>query len=140
MLLDKQKRERLARLRGFIKSNPDTRDLKRALAVKMALEGKAYSEISQLLEISYSSICRWKQQYLSKGIEGIQLCDRGTKNRFPSSQQKQEIISWLSAREHWVLEELITHLKEEYGIVYKTQQRYYELFKSARASMGATQK
>jgi hypothetical protein len=40
LLIQKQKDEEIASLDTLIKSNPDPRELKRALAVKMAMEGQ----------------------------------------------------------------------------------------------------
>jgi putative transposase len=56
LLEQQQKEERIAILTGFIHSNPEARELKRALAVKKALEGEAYSKISKLLWINKSYI------------------------------------------------------------------------------------
>ena len=54
------KPEMVALLGGFICSTSDVRELKRALAVKMAIEGKPYGEIAELLEVYKSFILsRW---------------------------------------------------------------------------------
>ena len=54
------KPEMVALLGEFIRSTSDVRELKRALAVKMAIEGKPYNEIAELLEVYKSFITRWK--------------------------------------------------------------------------------
>ncbi len=41
--------EMLSVLGDFIKSNPDMRELKRALAVRMALKNTPYSDITELI-------------------------------------------------------------------------------------------
>ena len=46
------KYEEIAQLESFIKSNPDPRELKRGLAVKMAIQAYPYKRISQLLGVS----------------------------------------------------------------------------------------
>jgi hypothetical protein len=48
LLIQKQKDEEIASLDSLIKSNPDPRELKRALAVKMAIEGEVHKKIAQL--------------------------------------------------------------------------------------------
>jgi hypothetical protein len=48
LLEPKVKDKQLASLKSFIDSDLDTRELKRAIAVKMALEGEPYERISQL--------------------------------------------------------------------------------------------
>jgi hypothetical protein len=42
LLIQKQKDEEIASLDSLIKSNPDLRELKRALAVKMAIEEESH--------------------------------------------------------------------------------------------------
>jgi putative transposase len=45
-------RTAIAQLESFIKSDIDARELKRAIAVRMALSGKLYQEISKMLGVS----------------------------------------------------------------------------------------
>ena len=52
LLNRKLKDEKIATLESFIKSNPDVRELKRGLAVKMAIEEYPYQKITQLLGVS----------------------------------------------------------------------------------------
>jgi len=54
--LNKQQSESISVLRQFIRSNPEARELKRALAVKMAFEEYPYWKIADLLEITKSFI------------------------------------------------------------------------------------
>ena len=51
-----QKAEKITILTQFIQSNPDARELKRTVAVKMTLEGEPYAKITKLLEMHKSSI------------------------------------------------------------------------------------
>jgi len=56
LLEQQQKAEKINLLAKFIQSNPEARELKRALTVKMALEGEAYSKITKLLGMHKSCI------------------------------------------------------------------------------------
>lgn len=78
MLEDQLHAQRIMLL-TFIQSNPDARELKRALAVKMALQAEDYSPIKKLLGIHPSCMTNWKQRFLAQGIEGIKLGDQGAK-------------------------------------------------------------
>ena len=49
LLEQQQKDEKIAILNQFIGSKPEARELKRALAVKMALQGTPYAKITELL-------------------------------------------------------------------------------------------
>lgn len=120
-LLDQQqKSERIAILTEFIQSNPEARELKRALAVKMALEGETYSKINQLLGINKSCITTWKQRFEAKSINGIKLGYKGASS-YLTSEQQVEVITWLRTVNYWNLDELVTYLDEGYGVIYKSK-------------------
>ncbi len=78
--------EMLSVLGDFIKSNPDTRELKRALAVRMALKNTSYSDIAELLGFYKSFVTYWKQEFYEYGIAGLRLGYRGTKGFFSPAE------------------------------------------------------
>jgi putative transposase len=131
--------ERIKQLRSFIRTNPDVRELKRALAVKMALEEKPYAEISTLLEINRSVITYWKQRFIEQGIAGIKLGYQGAKSLL-STDERQEIIHWLETKQYWNLDELVTHIDVKYGVIYQSKQSYYDIFHEAGISWKKPQK
>ena len=51
-LQQKNREKEIAQLESFIKSDIDARELKRAIAVRMALSGNIYNEISKILGVS----------------------------------------------------------------------------------------
>ena len=114
-LAEQVKYEEIAQLESFIKSNPDPRELKRGLAVKMAIQAYPYKRISQLLRVSSFSIIDWKKRFKANGIEGIRLGHKGSK-KYLTDEQLSEIVKWLSSREYWHLDELINYLDNQYGI------------------------
>ena len=75
-----EKTEKISVLTAFIQSNPDARELQRALAVKMALQGEPYAKITELLGMHKSSITIWKQKFESLGLDGIKLGYKGSKS------------------------------------------------------------
>ena len=139
LLAGKVKDEEIAKLESFIKSNPDARELKRGLAVKMAIQEYPYKKISQLLGVSSFSISDWKKSFKANGIEGIRLGYKGSK-KYLTDEQLSEIIRWLSSSEYWHLDELINYLDNQYGIIYKSKQSYYALFNLANISWKRSQK
>ncbi|MEQ8999154.1 MAG: helix-turn-helix domain-containing protein, partial [Coleofasciculus sp. B1-GNL1-01] len=56
-------------LANFINQTKESKEIKRALAVKMILEGKSYREVKELLKVSHSFISQWKNQALFQGVE-----------------------------------------------------------------------
>ncbi|MBD1928710.1 helix-turn-helix domain-containing protein [Trichocoleus sp. FACHB-90] len=109
LLEQQQKQERIGILIKFIQSNPEARELKRAMAVKMALQGEVYSKITQLLGMNKSCITTWKQKFEAQGINGIKLAYKGAKS-YLTPEQRGEVITWLETNKYWDLDELVTYL------------------------------
>ncbi len=139
LLEQQQKAEKINLLTEFIQSNLEARELKRALAVKMALSGEPYSKITKLLGMHKSCITTWKQKFETQGLDGIKLAYKGAKS-YLTLEQKTEVITWLRTRGYWNLEELVTYLDEQYGVIYQSKQSYYALLSSAGISWKKSQK
>ena len=139
LLESQQKAEEITLLTDFIQDSKNARELKRALAVKMVLQGKPYSQITKLLGIHKSSITNWKQKFAAQGLEGIKLGHQGSKS-YLTAQNRAEAIRWLKSRSYWNLEELASYLDEHYGVIYQSKQSYYQLLSSASISWKKSQK
>ena len=126
-------------LEKFIQETTDGKEVKRAVAVKMQLQGRSYQEIQQLLQVSQSFISKWKNRAIFAGIESLKLQYRGGTGKL-SSQQKQEVITWLRTQEYGKPESLRLHLEREYSVIFNSLQSYYNLLKEARISWKKTQK
>lgn len=126
-------------LSEFIQSNPEARELKRALAVKLALAGEAYAEITELVGLHKSSISKWKQRFVAQGLDGIRLGYQGSKS-YLSVEQKAQVIFWLKTQAYWNLDELVNYLDQHYGVIYQSKQSYYELLAAAGISWKKSQK
>ena len=97
LLEDQLHAERIILLTEFIQSNPDARELKRALAVKMALQGEPYSQIKKLLGIHPSCITNWKNRFLEQGLNGIKLGYQGSKG-YLTPESRVEVVNWLKEK------------------------------------------
>lgn len=117
-------------LEEFIHSNPNSRELKRALAVQMSQRGHTYREIRDVLQVSLGFVSTCCQRYEEKGVEGLKLNYWGTQG-YLKPAQKQELMSWLGAQDAWVLEEVVQHIEATYGVVYRSAQSYYSLLQQA---------
>lgn len=131
--------EAISSLEDFIRSNPDARELKRAITVKMKFKGYSNKSISELLSVSEFFVRSWHKFFLEKGIEGIKLGYQGSK-KYLTEANIAEIIKWLKVREYWHLDELVNHVALEYGVQYKSKQSYYDLFALAGISWKKSQK
>ena len=91
--------EALLELENFIASNPDPRELKRALAVRMLIEGICRETIQKILGVSSPFISKWKINYALHGIEGLLLNHQGSQGQLKPEEQS-EIIQWLTNKDH----------------------------------------
>ena len=139
LLEQKVKDEQIASLESFIESVSDARELKRAMAVKMAIQKYPHKLIAQLLSVSNTSISDWKKAFKTNGLEGLRLKYKGSE-KYLNLEQIAEVISWLNNKQYWHLDELVNHLDNQYGIVYKSKQSYYNIFSSANISWKKSQK
>lgn len=123
----------------LIQSNPDPRELKRALAVQMVLKGYLYRQIEEILHVSDSFISKWWLVFEAEGVSGLYLGYQGTKG-YLDPQQRLAVINWLQQKNYWNLDELQQHLQDTFNVIFKSRQSYYELFKQANISWKKTQK
>lgn len=126
-------------LKEFIRSNPDPRELKRALAVKMVKQDYRYQQIAEILEVSVSFVSSCWRKYESAGVQGLKLKYQGSQG-YLTHQQRQEIIDWLQKKNYWQLSELKTQIEEANGVVFASLQSYYALFAEAGISWKKTPK
>ena len=126
-------------LSKFIQSNPDPRELKRALAVQMIQQNYRYSQIKSALGVSVGFISTYRSKFETDGLEGLKLKHRGSQG-YLTSLQKKEVIDWLQQKNYWQLSELQTQIEVKYGVVFASLQSYYSLFAEAGISWKKTQK
>ena len=129
----------LDELDHFINQTKDAREIKRALAVKMKLQGKYYRDIKQLLGVSHQFISKWKNCAIFEGVENLRIKYKGRKS-YLKTEEKQKVIQWLREKEYLRLSDLRLHLQKEYNIIFESDQSYYNLFKEAGISWKKTQK
>lgn len=139
LIKQQEEYKKIADLTSLINSNPDPRELKRALAVKMSIDGHPDQTIAQLLGVSNNFIRDWKKAFKVEGVDGVKLGYKGAKGKL-TTEQREEIIEWLKNKQYWHLDELINHLEDKYDVVYKSKQSYYELFEQGRISWKRSQK
>jgi len=138
--LEKQSKElQIAELELFIKSVIDSREMKRALSVKMSLEGKTCEEISKILCVKPSFIYYGRNIFKTKGIERIRRGYKGSIG-YLTDDQTHEVIGGLKAKSYWKMDELIDYISKHYIVIYKSQQSYYHWFSLAKISGQKSQK
>jgi putative transposase len=113
-------------LDDMIKNSPNTREMKRALSVKMLQEGFSPEQISRVLNVSEQYVSKWKGLYEQKGVGGLHLGYRG-KKPYLAVAQRAEVVSWIKGHQSLRLEELRDYVEQEYGVLYQSKQSYYDL-------------
>jgi len=139
LLQSKSSQTEIEELLKFIKGNPDSRELQRALAVKLVFENYSYSQIQQVLNVSLGFISKWTTVFKSQGIGGLKLGYKGDPG-YLTLEQKSKVITWLKNQDYWDLAEVEFYLSESYGISFKSKQSYYDLFTLAGISWKKSQK
>jgi len=119
-----------ADLLAFLAEKRDAREYRRGLAVKLAFEGWRYETISSILNCTPGFVTQSKQAYEADGVEGLFLKYRGARP-FLTQEQRDAVLVWLKQHNHWSLHSLRQHLATTYGVVYQSDQSYYDLFHEA---------
>ena len=127
----------MLRLEDIIDSK-DGRELKRAIAVKMILQGFKTGDICDLLEVSDAFVSKWKIVYENEGAKGLLLHYKGSVG-YLTERQRGEIIFHLKSQTHFTVEALRDLIESRYGVVYKSKQSYYDLLHDAGISWHRTE-
>ncbi|WP_038298175.1 IS630 family transposase [[Scytonema hofmanni] UTEX B 1581] len=138
-MMNQHLQQAIAELEEFIVQNINAREVRKGLAVKLVYQGYLYEEIQRILGVSLGSITGWKQVYEDNGIDGLRLNYKGRKS-YLSTEQREEVLSWLQTKDYWEIGELEYKLAFEYDVVYETKKSYYDLFKAAGISWKKTTK
>jgi len=127
-------------LHEFIKTTRDSRELKRALAVKNTLNGRSRLEVMEELGVGESFIGKWRHRYATQGVEGLKLGYKGSSGYLPSDA-KAEVMTWLQEHpEHQHVGRLHAYIQRRYGVTYRSRQSYYALLREAKLSWKKSQK
>ena len=114
----------LQELSDFIDGNSDPRELKRALAVRMWIEGVTGSEIKKILNVSATFISQSKMKFIKNGVEELKLRYQGSK-AYLSPAQRLEIVNYLNTQEYLSLQEFQIYIEDKYDVRFKSNQSYY---------------
>jgi putative transposase len=128
----------LSALEDFIRTNPDARELKRALAVKMTLGQYTHAQIEGLLGVTSGFISKWKHRYLADGVDALQLAHRGSVP-FLSTDQRQQLFDWLKPQGRTSVFEVASYIEQHFQVRFKSEQSYYDLLHQARFSWKKSQ-
>jgi putative transposase len=119
-----------ADLTAFLAEKRDSREYRRALAVKLALQGYLYQAISDMLDVTPGFVSQAKNADESYGTAGLTLKYKGSQP-YLSTSERQTVIEWLKKEQEWSVERLQDSIETTYGIVFQSRQSYYQLLADA---------
>jgi len=114
-------------------------EVKRAIAVRMAMSGWLRRDIADALDVSIQFIDKWKREYFENGIDALLLGYTGSEG-YLSTVQRQTVISWINKRDTVTVEDLCDHIRETYDVEYRTRKSYTDLLHEAGFSRKKTGK
>jgi transposase len=123
----------------IINEAKDVREVKRAVSVKMSVQGFSPVQISQVLNVSLQFVSKWKGLYETGGGAALRLGYRGSESYLPD-EQRRAILEWIGARETVSVEALRDYIEEQYGVVYRSKQSYYEFLEAGGMSYHRSEK
>ena len=120
-------------LMTFLREKRDVREYRRALAVKLALQGYTCETIADMLDVSPAFVSIAKKADETQGISGLVLKYQGFKP-YLSHEERKSVIDWLKAQQEWSVERLQAYIQTTYGVVFQSRQSYYQLLSDAGMS------
>ncbi len=123
----------------IINDSKDTREVKRAVCVKMALSEMPTSEITEILNVTQQYVSKWRVRHEQEGAGSLVSGYRGSES-YLSNEQRQEILSWTKEHETISVEAVRDYVEAKYRVVYQSKQSYYDLLESAGLSYHKSEK
>ena len=128
-----------ADLTAFLAEKRDSREYRRALAVKLALLGYRYEAICEMLDVTIGFVSQSKKAYETHGTAGLTLKYQGAQP-YLSASERQSVIDWLKVQQEWSVERLQEHIETTYNVVFQSRQSYYQLLADAGMSYKQAQR
>jgi len=123
----------------IINEATDAREVKRAVSVKMGVQGFSPAQICQVLNVSLQYVSKWKGQYEAGGGAVLRLGHRGSES-YLGEEERQTILQWIGAQETVSIEAVRDYVEEQYGVVYRSKQSYYDLVEAGGMSYHRSEK
>ena len=116
----------MKRLDEIINESRDAREVKRAVCVKMAVNGMPTSQVCEMLNVSPQYVSKWRGKYEAEGASSLLLGYQGSAS-YLSQEARAQLTEWINSHETISIEEVRDYVEEKYGVVYQSKQSYYDL-------------
>ena len=145
-----QPEQEIGKLRVAAENTQDTKEMKRLQAVRLYYEGRAVSDIVQIVGCSERSLFRWVAHYQREGIAGLRSKYKGGNAAKLSGEQRDEIREKLyhyrpdqvlppdiriRQGTYWTVSDLRIAIQAWYGITYQSDTSYRTLLKACGFSL-----
>lgn len=125
--------QKIKELDDWMKTLPDSRELKRAISVKLTWQGWTDRAIASMLNVSNSFISKWESQFEPGGIEGLKLLYKGAKS-YLNQEHKQELFCWLDWQKYYNLSELECYSIAQFNVIFTSATSSDDLLREAKIS------
>lgn len=123
----------------IINESRDSREVKRALSVKMVLGEVPTAQVCALLNVSPQYVSKWRLEYESSGATSL-LLGYGGSQSYLTAEQKEAVSQWIQSHATLTPEAVRDYVQEQYGVLYKSPQSYYDLMEAAGWSYHKSEK
>ncbi|MDZ7622153.1 MAG: hypothetical protein U5O69_07135 [Candidatus Competibacteraceae bacterium] len=103
-------------------------EMKRAIAVKMVQCDFKTEDICAVLNVSDSFVSKWKIIYENRGAHALKVNYQGGTG-YLTDRQRDRIFLHLRDKPSCSVEELHDYIERNFGVVYQSQQSYYDILK-----------
>lgn len=96
----------------IINESPESREVKRALSVKMVQQGITPRQVCQVLNVSPQYVSKWRVQYERGGAASLRLAYLGSQG-YLSPEQRAAVTQWIGSHETLRVEEVRDYVQEQ---------------------------
>ena len=123
----------------IIDTSSDVREVKRALSVKMVMQGMSVSAVSEVLNVSVQYVSKWKVKYETEGIDSLAVGYQG-RDSYLTEEDRAATVAWIKGQATLSVEQVRDYLEATYGVVYQSKQSYYDLLELGGMSYHKSEK
>lgn len=120
-------------LETFLRKTCDGRERKRAIAVKLLLEGLPSEAVAAKLRVAQPLVLKWHRLFERLGVAGLCFDYEGSES-YLSPDDREQVMNWLQATKRWDVAALRDYLFTHYKIAYKTSFSYHTMLRAAGLS------
>ena len=108
-------------MRDYRDKQRDGRLRQRFIALLMLAEEMAIERVASVLGTAVSTIERWGDHYLTKGIDSLNSFQYTPKQTYLKPAQCEQLVSWVKTTNPAKTKQVNTYIKEQFGVSYSVE-------------------